>query len=49
LVEPVIPSPFGVWELDPTPLSELKSRLPPEFFELQIDVPNASKYMVNLL
>jgi len=48
-VEPVIPSPFGVWELDPTPLSELKSRLPPEFFELQIDVPNASKYMVNLL
>ena len=45
----MIPSPFGVWELDPTPLSELKSRLPPEFFELQIDVPNASKYLVNLL
>jgi hypothetical protein len=39
----------GVWELDPTPVSELKRRLPPEFFELQIDVPSASKYMVNLL
>jgi hypothetical protein len=39
----------GVWELDPTPVSELKRRLPPEFFELQIDVPNASKYLVNLL
>src|SRR5579859_7040454 len=39
----------GVWELDPTPLSELKRALPPDFFELQIDVPNASKYMVNLL
>lgn len=39
----------GVWELDPTPLSELKRRLPPEFFELQIDVISASKYVLNLL
>lgn len=39
----------GVWELDPTPLSELKSALPPDFFDLQIDVPRASKYMMNFL
>jgi len=39
----------GVWEADPTPMSELKAALPPDFFELQIDVPHASKYVVNLL
>ena len=39
----------GVWEIDATPLSELKAALPPDFFELQIDVPGASKYIVNLL
>src|SRR5438477_6477666 len=39
----------GVWEIDQTPLSELKGALPPDFFELQIDVPGLSKYALNLL
>ena len=39
----------GVWEADATPMSELKRALPPDFFELQVDVPNASKYVFNLL
>ena len=39
----------GVWEIDQTPLSELKRALPPDFFELQVDVPGASKYAVNFL
>ena len=39
----------GVWEVDPTPMSELKRALPPDFFELQVDVPALSKYAVNLL
>lgn len=39
----------GVWELDETPMSELKRALPPDFFELQVDVPGASKYVLNLL
>jgi hypothetical protein len=39
----------GVWELDETPLSELKRALPPDFFELQVDVPGASKYVLNFL
>lgn len=39
----------GVWEIDATPRSELDRALPPEFFSLQIDVPNLSKYALNLL
>jgi hypothetical protein len=39
----------GVWELDETPMSELKRALPPDFFELQVDVGGASKYVLNLL
>src|ERR1700694_5342061 len=39
----------GVWEGDPPPMSELKRALPPDFVELQVDVPNVSKYVLNLL
>jgi hypothetical protein len=39
----------GVWEIDPTPMSELKRGLPPDFFELQIDVAELSKYVLNFL
>ncbi|HEY6340866.1 MAG TPA: hypothetical protein VIY49_05195 [Bryobacteraceae bacterium] len=39
----------GLWEADGTPRSELKQALPPDFFDLQIDVPNLTKYVVNLL
>src|SRR5262249_52732998 len=39
----------GLWEADPTPHDELVAALGKEFFELQIDVPNVSKYAVNLL
>src|SRR5690242_10419906 len=39
----------GLWEVDPTPRSELQAGLPRDFFELQIDVPSLSKYFVNLL
>ena len=39
----------GVWEADETPMSELKRALPPDFFELQVDVPGASKYVLNFL
>jgi hypothetical protein len=39
----------GVWEVDETPLSELKRALPPDFFELQVDVAGASKYVLNFL
>ena len=30
-------------------MSELKRALPPDFFELQVDVPGASKYVLNFL
>src|SRR5215470_5630930 len=39
----------GLWEADATPRSELDRFLPPGFFDLQIDVPNISKYVINLL
>src|SRR5215831_10640787 len=39
----------GVWEADATPRSELDPALGHGFFDLQIDVPNLSKYMINLL
>jgi hypothetical protein len=40
----------GLWEIDQTPFSELRTALPPEFFELQVDLGTASaKYMINLL
>jgi hypothetical protein len=40
----------GLWEIDQTPFSELRSALPPEFFELQVDLGTASaKYMINFL
>ena len=39
----------GVWEIDRTPLSELKPALPPDFFELQIDLSSFSKYVLNFL
>jgi hypothetical protein len=39
----------GVWEAEPTAQSKLKAALGAGFFELQIDVPNLSKYAVNLL
>ena len=39
----------GVWEADATPMKELKQALPPDFFDLQIDLPSASKYLMNLL
>jgi hypothetical protein len=39
----------GLWEAEPTPRSELDRGLPRGFFDLQIDVPNVSKYAVNLL
>src|SRR5207248_3264954 len=40
----------GLWEIDQTPLNELRSLLPPEIFELQVDLGTASaKYMMNLL
>lgn len=39
----------GLWEADATPRSELVARLGAGFFELQIDVPKLSKYVVNLL
>ncbi len=39
----------GLWEADATPMSELKPALPPDFFDLQVDVPGASKYVLSLL
>lgn len=39
----------GLWEADSTPRSELIAVLGAGFFELQIDVPKLSKYVVNLL
>ena len=39
----------GLWEADATPMRELKQALPPDFFDLQIDAPNVSKYLLNLL
>ena len=40
----------GLWEIDQTPFSELRKVLPPDFFELQVDLGTASaKYMINLL
>ena len=39
----------GLWEADATPRSELDRVLPPGFFDLQIDIPKASKYVMNLL
>lgn len=39
----------GVWEADVTPMSEIKPALPPDFFDLQIDLPMISKYLLNLL
>jgi hypothetical protein len=39
----------GLWEADATPRSELDRALPPGFFDLQIDVPKLSKYVVSLL
>jgi hypothetical protein len=39
----------GVWELEETPMNELKRAIPPDFFELQVDVPGASKYVLNFL
>jgi hypothetical protein len=38
----------GLWEADATPRSELTRALPPGFFDLQIDLPNVSKYVINL-
>ena len=38
----------GLWEADATPRSELTRALPPGFFDLQIDLPNVSKYVLNL-
>jgi len=38
----------GLWEADATPRSELNRVLPPGFFDLQIDLPNVSKYVINL-
>jgi hypothetical protein len=39
----------GLWEADATPRIELDRVLPPGYFDLQIDVPALSKYVVNLL
>ena len=39
----------GLWEADATPRSELDPILGHGFFDLQIDVPKLSKYMINLL
>src|SRR5579862_316085 len=39
----------GLWEADATPRSELDRGLPPGFFDIQIDLPNVSKYVLNLL
>ena len=38
----------GLWEADATPRNELTRALPPGFFDLQIDLPNVSKYVINL-
>ncbi len=39
----------GLWEADATPRSELDRVLPPGFFDLQVDLPRVSKYVMNLL
>jgi hypothetical protein len=40
----------GLWEIDQTPLSELRRVFPAEVFELQVDIGTAhSKYLFNLL
>src|SRR5712664_1928514 len=39
----------GLWEADATPRSELDRVLPPGFFDLQVDLPGVSKYLINLL
>ena len=39
----------GLWEADATPRSELDRVLPPGFFDLQVDLPSVSKYVLNLL
>jgi hypothetical protein len=38
----------GVWEPEPTPASEIKRVLGEHFFDLQVDVPDATKYVLNL-
>jgi hypothetical protein len=38
----------GVWEPEPTPAGEITRVLGEHFFDLQIDVPNATKYLLNL-
>jgi hypothetical protein len=38
----------GVWEPEPTPASEIKRVLGEHFFDIQIDVPDATKYVLNL-
>src|SRR5262249_23240249 len=38
----------GVWEAEPTPRNEVRHLLGENFDELQIDVPNLNKYMMNL-
>lgn len=39
----------GLWEADETPRSELDRVLGSGFFDIQIDVPKLSKYVINLL
>src|SRR5215472_59531 len=40
----------GLWEIDQTPYSELRSVLPAEFLDQQVDLPTAhSKYLLNLM
>jgi len=38
----------GVWVPEPTPASEITRVLGEHFFDLQIDVPGATKYLLNL-
>ena len=38
----------GLWEADATPRIELERVLPPGFFEIQVDLPQVSKYVFNL-
>src|SRR5579863_2548521 len=38
----------GVWEPEPTPASEITRVLGEHFFDVQVDVPGASKYTFNL-
>ena len=39
----------GVWEAQPTPHSEVTRALGDNFYDIQIDIPNSSKYFINLL